>query len=134
VQRPEKSLAGWIVSDIESMPNIDLALNEHTQLVILWSWDVNKKLTTGPIPGVFRMTNSHHAAFKKSAVSLFAAGIMIGMAVFSTGCQSSIGGQTLPSGFYLDDDIQYFPSGSENKLSREAAALKAARAEATLNN
>ena len=116
------------------MPNIDLTVNKHTQLVILWSWDVSKKLTTGPIPGVFRMTNSNKTAVKKSAVSLLAAGIMIGMAVFSTGCQSSIGGQTLPSGYYLDDDIQYFPSGSENKLAREAAALKAARAEASVGN
>jgi hypothetical protein len=39
---------------------------------------------------------------------------------------ASIGGQTLPSAYYLQDDIQYFPAGPEFKLSKEAAALKAA--------
>jgi hypothetical protein len=46
-----------------------------------------------------------------------------------TGCQSTINGQTLPSPYYMQDDVQYFPSGPEFKLSREAAAIKAARAE-----
>lgn len=46
-----------------------------------------------------------------------------------TGCQVSLNGQTLPSPYYLEDDVQYFPSGPEFKLPREAAALKAARAE-----
>ena len=50
------------------------------------------------------------------------------VAPFLTGCQVSIGGQTLPSPYYLDDDIQYQPKGPEFKLSREAAALQAARA------
>lgn len=50
-------------------------------------------------------------------------------AVSTTGCQMSIGGQTLPSAYYMSDDIQYFPKGSEFKLSREAAALKEARAD-----
>lgn len=47
-------------------------------------------------------------------------------ALAATGCQVDIGGQTLPSGYYLQDDIQYFPAGPEFKLSKEAAALKAA--------
>ena len=42
------------------------------------------------------------------------------------GCQVDVGGQTLPSPYYLQDDIQYFPAGPEFKLSKEAAALKAA--------
>ena len=33
-----------------------------------------------------------------------------------TGCQSTVGGQTLPSAFYLDDDVQYFPAGPETRL------------------
>ncbi|MBI3838799.1 MAG: hypothetical protein HY288_12815 [Planctomycetia bacterium] len=41
------------------------------------------------------------------------------------GCQVDIGGQTLPSAHYQQDDIQYFPPGPEFKLSREAAAQKA---------
>jgi hypothetical protein len=44
-----------------------------------------------------------------------------------SGCQVSVGGQTLPSAYYHQDDIQYMPRGPEFKLSREAAAQKAAR-------
>ena len=51
----------------------------------------------------------------------------------STGCQVSLNGQTLPSPYYLQDDVQYFPSGPEFKLPREAAALRAARAEEKQN-
>ncbi len=51
----------------------------------------------------------------------------------ATGCQVSLNGQTLPSPYYLQDDVQYFPSGPEFKLPREAAALRAATAEEKLN-
>lgn len=40
------------------------------------------------------------------------------------GCQVDVGGQTLPSGYYLSDDVQYFPPGPEFKLAKEAAAMK----------
>ena len=30
------------------------------------------------------------------------------VAIGFTGCQSDVGGQTLPSPYYLDDDVQYF--------------------------
>ncbi len=49
-----------------------------------------------------------------------------------TGCQVDVGGQTLPSPYYLHDDIQYFPAGPRMKLSREAAAMKAFQAEQAL--
>jgi hypothetical protein len=49
-----------------------------------------------------------------------------------TGCQVDVGGQTLPSPYYMEDDVQYFPPGPEFKLSREAAALQAAEADAAL--
>jgi hypothetical protein len=39
-----------------------------------------------------------------------------------TGCQVEIAGQTLPSPYYLTDDIQYYAPGPEFKLAREAAA------------
>ncbi|MEZ6048176.1 MAG: hypothetical protein R3C11_21890 [Planctomycetaceae bacterium] len=46
------------------------------------------------------------------------AGLMICVsALSSTGCQSTIGGQTLPSPHYLLDDIQYFPKGPEFRLT-----------------
>ena len=48
----------------------------------------------------------------------------------STGCfQTTIGGQTLPSAYYLDDDVQYFPKGPEQKLSRQIRALEKYKAE-----
>jgi hypothetical protein len=47
----------------------------------------------------------------------------------SVGCQSTYGGQTLPSPYYLTDDVQYFAPGPEFKLANEAAAMKAASEE-----
>jgi hypothetical protein len=41
----------------------------------------------------------------------------------SVGCQTTIGGQTLPSAYYLRDDLQYFPPGPEFKLTRQVQAL-----------
>lgn len=55
----------------------------------------------------------------------------LGAALF-TGCQVDVGGQTLPSPYYLQDDIQYFPAGPRMKLSREAAAMKAFQEEEAL--
>ena len=52
----------------------------------------------------------------------------------STGCQFGVNGQTLPSPYYWEDDVQYFPGAGEFKLSREAAALRAARAEEKLQS
>jgi len=54
---------------------------------------------------------------------------LVGAILGSTGCQVSMNGQTLPSPYYLQDDVQYFPAGPEFKLPREAAALRAAKAE-----
>ena len=42
----------------------------------------------------------------------------------SIGCQTTIGGQTLPSAYYLRDDLQYFPAGPEFKLTRQVQALE----------
>ena len=63
---------------------------------------------------------------------LCCAALLTGIAAL-TGCQSSIGGQTLPSPYYLKDDIQYFAPGPEFKLEREASALEEARANAIGN-
>ncbi len=59
--------------------------------------------------------------------------VLAGMAT-STGCQSLVGGQVLPSPWYQTDDVQFFAPGSEMKLSREAAAQKAYSAEQTQQN
>lgn len=50
--------------------------------------------------------------------------VVLTLSLTAVGCQVDVGGQTLPSPYYLDDDLQYFPTGPEFKLSREAAALE----------
>jgi hypothetical protein len=68
----------------------------------------------------------------KTRLRLTICGLGIAACLGATGCQTSIGGQTLPSPYYIDDDVQYFPPGTEFKLSREAAAMKAYKAEQEL--
>ena len=51
-------------------------------------------------------------------------GALVALTLSSTGCQMYLGGQTLPSPYYIVDDVQYHAPGPEMKLSREAAALK----------
>lgn len=58
--------------------------------------------------------------------------LLAGGLASSVGCQVSVAGQTLPSPYYLYDDVQYFPAGPENKIANETAAQKAERAEAAL--
>ncbi|MGD0896909.1 MAG: hypothetical protein ABR915_03675 [Thermoguttaceae bacterium] len=55
----------------------------------------------------------------------FWGGLAVLAAVGLAGCQVDVGGQTLPSPYYLQDDVQYFPPGSEFKLTKEAAAQQA---------
>jgi len=66
---------------------------------------------------------------KRSTLLALACGLGLLPLVTSSGCQSVYGGQLLPSGYYLTDDVQYFAPGTEFKLSREAAAMKEATAE-----
>lgn len=47
------------------------------------------------------------------------------MGMTAVGCQTTVGGQTLPSAYYLDDDVQYYPMGPEFRLSRQVEALEA---------
>lgn len=63
--------------------------------------------------------NSRRGVFALGAIALMAL----------AGCQVDISGQTLPSPYYLTDDVQYFPPGHEFKLQREADAMAAAQAE-----
>ena len=53
-----------------------------------------------------------------------ATGLILLAGIASTGCQVELGGQTLPSPYYLTDDIQYYVPGPEFVLAREAAAMK----------
>lgn len=56
--------------------------------------------------------------------------VMIGLALNSlamclfSGCQTTIGGQTLPSAYYLRDDVQYFPAGPETQLPLARQAIE----------
>lgn len=52
--------------------------------------------------------------------------LLLGLMAVPTlvGCQTNIAGQTLPSAYYLRDDIQYFERGPEFKLYRQAQALE----------
>ena len=60
--------------------------------------------------------------------NILTAMVLAGASVSMTGCQVDIGGQTLPSPYYIYDDVAYFPAGPEFKLSEEAAAMKAQQA------
>lgn len=55
----------------------------------------------------------------------FAAGLLAAACPALTGCQVDVAGQSLPSPYYLTDDVQYYAPGPEFKLSNEAAAMKA---------
>ena len=61
------------------------------------------------------------AGRKRVMLSIVAA---IASSALLTGCQTSIGGQTLPSATYLDDDVQFFPAGPEFKLTNQVEAAR----------
>lgn len=65
------------------------------------------------------------STLRRAVWTRLASGLGLMAAVSALGCQSDIGGQTLPSPYWQTDDVQYFPAGPEFKLSREAAAMKA---------
>jgi hypothetical protein len=54
--------------------------------------------------------------------------LVVPAACLLTGCQSDYAGQTLPSPWYLTDDVQYYAPGPGFKLAREAAAMEEQRA------
>jgi hypothetical protein len=80
-----------------------------------------------------RSTVSPQSSAPPLAARLLAATVAIA-GLTTTGCQVDVGGQTLPSAYYLQDDIQYFPAGPEFKLSKEAAAQKAYKDEMGIDN
>ena len=64
---------------------------------------------------------------KRCSIAL--ASVVALLSLAATGCQMDIAGQTLPSPYYLTDDVQYYAPGPEFKLAREAAVLKEQAAE-----
>ncbi len=61
---------------------------------------------------------------KKTRWVAWAAVCMLPVLMMATGCQIDVSGQTLPSPYYLSDDVQYYAPGPGFKLAREAAAMK----------
>jgi hypothetical protein len=66
---------------------------------------------------------------KKSRLSILLCGLGLMTVACATGCQVPVAGQTLPSPYWMHDDVQYFAPGPEFKLQREAAQMKAYNAE-----
>lgn len=65
---------------------------------------------------------------KWTQLALLIAGLLTSVA--TSGCmpfagfQSTVGGQTLPSAYYLRDDVQFFPAGEEFLLPNQVRALE----------
>ena len=59
-------------------------------------------------------------------VALWSA-LAIGTILPSVGCQVEYAGMTLPSGRYMHDDVQYFPSGPDFPWANTQAATQRAR-------
>ena len=63
----------------------------------------------------------------RTARALAASLVLSGGAVASlglTGCQASMAGQTLPSPYYLKDDVQFFPAGPEFQFPNQVRAIE----------
>ena len=73
-----------------------------------------------------RSTNTVNQKSTKinTRLAIALSGLIMLASLATTGCQMHVAGQTLPSGYWLQDDVQYFAPGPEFKLAREAAALK----------
>lgn len=67
---------------------------------------------------------SDYGRHLKSWPRLVLLGWTLAAAVTATGCQTTVGGQTLPSGYYLRDDVQFFPAGPEFLLSNKVQAME----------
>lgn len=53
--------------------------------------------------------------------------LALGAILPAAGCQVEYGGMTLPSGRYMHDDVQYFPSGPDFPWANTQAATQRAR-------
>ena len=62
---------------------------------------------------------------KKAGIRAWGLGLLAVVALGATGCQMDVAGQTLPSAWYMNDDVQYFQPGPEFKLQNEANAQRA---------
>jgi hypothetical protein len=92
-------------------------------------WVIPEPPQANALP-VFRSRTRSHMHFHRTPgrLALLACGLFCLPAI---GCQlqSHLGGQTLPSAYYLRDDIQYFPAGPEFPLWNQVQALEQHRLE-----
>ena len=66
------------------------------------------------------------------ALAVFGATILLG-AFSSIGCTVHTNGMTLPSPHWMNQRVQYFPTGPQFPLSKEEAMMKEMEAERTNN-
>jgi hypothetical protein len=74
--------------------------------------------------GLPRMSSPRGSTRRR--VALWSA-LAMGWILTSTGCQVEYAGMTLPSGRYMHDDVQYFPSGPDFPWANTQAATQRAR-------
>jgi len=74
--------------------------------------------------GLPRMGSPRGASTRR--VALWSA-LAVGGILPSVGCQVEYAGMTLPSGKYMHDDVQYFPSGPDFPWANTQAATQRAR-------
>lgn len=74
--------------------------------------------------GLPRMGSPRGATSRR--VALWSA-LAVGGVLPSVGCQVEYAGMTLPSGKYMHDDVQYFPSGPDFPWANTQAATQRAR-------
>ncbi|MEX0716483.1 MAG: VIT domain-containing protein [Planctomycetaceae bacterium] len=87
---------------------------------------------TWGLPDAYR-AESYDRVPVSQGLSRFSQGRMNGDAGdVSESAQGAVGGQTLPSAYYLQDDVQYFPAGPEFKLTNQVRAYEEYRAEQAL--
>ena len=60
------------------------------------------------------------------------AAMVVGLLPLFSGCQMVQNGQTLPSPWYLDNEIQYFPSGNEFQYQQEVDRINREKADRQL--
>ena len=59
---------------------------------------------------------------KRSVLRSLGYGFALLGAASATGCHVGVAGQTFPSSYWHDDDVQHSPQGPDMKVAKEAAA------------
>jgi hypothetical protein len=76
--------------------------------------------------GLPRKRSPRKSTRRRAAAALWSA-LGLGWIMASVGCQVEYAGMTLPTGRYMHDDVQYFPSGPDFPWANTQAATQRAR-------